>query len=102
MPGTWSTAAPPAKPGPYANFVGAAAEAVADAVEGVEAVLGTSDWGPSDRPHEITTPGDLTDTFGATPGQSLGRAVLAGLQGLDDGGAQRVLAQRILGSGAVK
>ena len=102
MPGTWSTASPPAKPGPYANFVGAAAEAVADAVEGVEAVLGTSDWGPSDRPYEVTSPGGLTDLFGATTGQTLRRAVLAGLQGLDDGGAQRVLAQRVLGTGAVK
>lgn len=66
MSGTWNPAAPPYRAGVFINVEAVPVpRPVADAA-GVVAVIGTADWGPTDRVAEITNEAQATQVFGST------------------------------------
>jgi hypothetical protein len=111
VPGPWSTANPPTRPGIGVNFIAAAVAAVESGVGGTALVVGQSNWGPRDKPYEVLSQGDYDNGrvvdnlifggYGNQAASTLRNGVLDAFSGMNDGGASRVLALRITGSGAV-
>lgn len=105
MPGEFSKANRPDRPGSYFDFNARQATPPLPGLGGIVAVAFTNDWGPLDTPTLLRSFGDYRTNFGDSTDTIGYRAVRQTFQGEGlpgFGGASAVLAYRMAGSAAAK
>lgn len=105
MPGTFSKANRPSRPGAYFNFVAVQATPPPPGLAGIVCIPFTNDWGPSEVPVLLRSFDDYRAVFGDSLNTVGYRDVREAFQGeglSGFGGAGAVLAYRMSGSAAAK
>ena len=105
MPGTFSKAARPKRPGSYVNFEAIASTTVPAAIGSTVAIGFTHDWGPTESIVTLRSLADFKAVYGpteTTPGFRAIKQVFQG-EGLEGrGGAGAVIAFRMVGASGAK